>query len=123
MGYNTLYTITEVDGSELSDDIRRELETISGYDASYIVDGCDSVKWYQWDKDMTKLSMKFFTTIFKVIGDGEESEDNWVAYFINGKHQHENAAMVYPEFDPSYFGIVPDPVKDESEDIEVKFHM
>lgn len=59
----------------------------------------DSYKWYEWESDMIQISEKFPWLLLTLWGDGEESDDKWVAYFVNGKVQHAQASINYPEFD------------------------
>lgn len=60
----------------------------------------ESVKWYDYDKDMAKLSRLFPDYLFMLEGDGEESGDVWKAYFLNGKMQHVKAQLLFADFDP-----------------------
>ena len=57
--------------------------------------------WYTHVDDMCKITKGFPETIIALYGDGEESGDLWVKYFLNGKVQREQAEIIYPIFNKS----------------------
>lgn len=57
-----------------------------------------NAKWYSHDEDMLELSKKFPTVLFTLFGDGEETEDLWYTYYLNGAYQHAPARIVYDDF-------------------------
>jgi hypothetical protein len=57
-------------------------------------------KWYDHTEDMCRLSKEYPNVLFILTGKGEEPEDMWVKYFMNGKVQVENAVITYGKFDP-----------------------
>lgn len=59
--------------------------------------GADSYKWYDYHEDMRILSEEFPTTRFTLWGDGEESDDKWVAYYLGGKGREFPAEIRYPD--------------------------
>lgn len=59
----------------------------------------ESMKWYDWEKDMTALSKKYPDYLFELSGEGEESGDMWKCYFKNGKSQYCRARIEFDEFD------------------------
>lgn len=61
----------------------------------------DTWRWYDHDEDMIKVSKQFPDIMFELRGDGEESEDFWKTYYLNGKLQFAPAAITYPDFDES----------------------
>ena len=65
---------------------------------------CDDMKWYEHDKDMKALSSAFPNVLFCLDGKGEDDDDLWRSYFLNGKRQLCRAKITieYPEFDPSF---------------------
>ncbi len=63
-------------------------------------EGCDSIKWYEHEKDMLFASTVFPDWIFELSGEGEESGDIWVKWFWNGKMQGGKAEVVLPQFKP-----------------------
>lgn len=65
---------------------------------SSAIDGMEA-KWYEYDTDMRSLSRVYPNYLFELTGDGEESEDNWKAYYLNGKSQVEQGILFYPPFD------------------------
>ena len=49
---------------------------------------------------MKELSKLFPGYVFKLNGEGEDDEDLWNKYYVNGKEQVCNAIITYPPFDP-----------------------
>jgi hypothetical protein len=56
-------------------------------------------KWYEHTEDMRNVSKKYPNVLFTLTGNGEEPEDMWVKYFMNGKVQIEKAVITYGKFD------------------------
>lgn len=65
---------------------------------SSAIEGMEA-KWYEYDSEMLSLSRSYPHYLFELTGDGEESEDNWKAYYLNGKSQVEQGILFYPPFD------------------------
>jgi hypothetical protein len=109
MGYYTDYTI-EYEGrngasvdAEVSEKILNRLEEISGYnvfDEYYQKFVLDDAKWYNQREDMLKLSEEFPDCLFTVNGVGEEHDDIWREFYLNGKFQKSYATLVFDYFDP-----------------------
>jgi hypothetical protein len=59
----------------------------------------DETKWYEHEEHMRKISLQYPDVIFELRGEGEESGDIWVKYFVNGKMQLCAAKIVFEEFD------------------------
>lgn len=55
----------------------------------------DSMKWYNWERDMTNLSEHFPEIEFVLYGEGEERDDTWRAFFKNGKCILQRAHIYY----------------------------
>ena len=106
MGYYTIFKLSAKD-SEITDDMKKELSTINSYYFDFIgyvnelIEGWFEAKWYDYEDNIRMLSLKFPNKVFILEGNGEESEDMWVAYFMNGKVQHEKAKITYDYFDPN----------------------
>jgi hypothetical protein len=56
-------------------------------------------KWYEHDEPMRALSVEFPDRLFTLRGEGEESGDLWVKYYLNGKCQEAKAEITYAPFD------------------------
>jgi len=111
MGYITLYlleiyTTTEkepLEKNHLITQIIKDLETISGYeDMMDEPPFIGQFKWYDWEKDMVKLSKKYDQFMFELQGVGEENYpdeiDIWKARFFQGTKEHSRATLSFPEF-------------------------
>ena len=59
---------------------------------------CNHAKWYEHDENMVELSLKFPDIVFKLHGEGEETEDIWDCYYKNGKKALYEAEIVIPPF-------------------------
>lgn len=53
----------------------------------------DNLKWYDYDKDMNSVSSGIPSVYFILYGDGEDSDDNWRSYFLNGRERRFNAVI------------------------------
>lgn len=63
----------------------------------------DSMKWYEHEGDMCKLSEMFPELYFTLEGDGEESDDYWRKLFHNGELIGTvDGEIYYPDFDIYY---------------------
>lgn len=58
-------------------------------------------KWYNWEADMIELSLRFPDALFYLEGDGEERDDLWGWYFLNGWAQDDGIEVRYNRFDPN----------------------
>ena len=99
MGYYTTYELSIL-GSHyetLSKIIENDRDTF------YAVDECgepvDSVKWYDHERDMMRVSKDYPDLVFKLEGEGEEARDIWIKYFKNGKMQYCPAMITFEGYD------------------------
>jgi len=96
MGYYTHYTF-EVKGEYSPgvkyEDIEAAFNKISSYNLNDLED--DTLKWYDCEKDMIQLSLQFPKMIFYLYGDGEESDDEWEAYFYKGVCDQQQVGKLY----------------------------
>ena len=58
-------------------------------------------KWYEHETDVKSVSTEYPDVIFALIGDGEDSGDQWIKYFKNGKMQICRAKITFDDFDES----------------------
>lgn len=83
---------------ELEDFVENE-DTKSRIDYGLSFDSDDEYTWYDNEEDMRLLSKEFPDILFKLHGEGENNEDIWDKYFINGKMQYCLAKIMCPPFD------------------------
>lgn len=96
MGYETKYTVTVSEHIPNFDDVLQEYS--GGY---YFEDGYADCKWYHHTEHLKVLSSKYPCIIFTVMGIGENNDDMWVKYFLNGKVQEVEAKITFEPFDES----------------------
>ena len=58
-------------------------------------------KGYTWQKEMKELSQAFPYLLFTLEGKGDDDNDIWRAYFVDGKMQYTEAKLIYDDFDPT----------------------
>ena len=105
--------IEEIQQSNISDELKKRLikDVEKMYETSIVTQNDvvnfltfnpfdEQCKWYEHTEDMCRLSKEYPNVLFTLTGNGEESEDMWVKYFMNGKVQVENAVITYGKFDP-----------------------
>ena len=64
----------------------------------------DSMKWYDHEADMEKLSALYPDLYFTLEGDGEEFDDFWRKLFHNGQCLGcVDGEICYPDFDINYW--------------------
>lgn len=64
-----------------------------------LLESNDGSKWYEHEEEMRDLSKEFPDVVFKLHGEGEDNEDIWDKYFMNGKMQSCPAQMTLPPFE------------------------
>jgi hypothetical protein len=97
MGYYTNFEleIIDVDYSDIdSGKIRQEIQD------EFKISFGDTIKWYNYNEDMKCFSKKYPELIFVIDGNGEEFDDVWKHYFMNGDDQYTRAKFV---FEPCIF--------------------
>lgn len=101
MGYSTGYYLDVHRGDlQIQDILEAVGEEFGGLYYAVDIDGdrLDDVKWYDHEKDMRELSIKYPETVFVLRGEGEENDDSWYKYFKNGKMQDCYAKITYDEY-------------------------
>lgn len=96
MGYYTNYEIIAIeDPNEEFDDFLWDLADYTDY--KELQEGyATSIKWYDWKEDSIEISKRYPNILFRIQGDGEESDDLWRFYCKNGKSKY--IEMIWPEF-------------------------
>ena len=112
MGYYTRYEL-EVTTPLLNDymhhqcygavkgDLLKAFEEIDILDSVFDenFESCDTVKWYEHEEDMKRISKQFNSLLFILSGEGEENLDSWRKYFLNGRMQVCRAKVAYDSYD------------------------
>lgn len=85
MGYYTYFQIKTLTGTK--EDFEAICNELSKKTGVYVDEaGCvnESIKWYDWRKDLSEISERHPDVIIEVDGDGEVCDDLWRARFRNG---------------------------------------
>lgn len=109
MGYYTKYNLSITKGGDEEKKVATDLSKVMGYGPSS--DPCEffedlleePMKWYEHEKDMKAISLKYLYLTFLLEGEGEESGDMWRKYFRNGMSHTITAKIVFEKFDESIF--------------------
>ncbi len=100
MGYYTRYTLEVEYPTEMSRrlyELAIRAETTS-YDYSLgdlMDDQTDTIKWYDWEKEMIAFSLKYPNVLFVMTGVGEEHPDVWRAWIRNGRSVSTKATFTF----------------------------
>lgn len=117
MGYYTRFSLTieNLDWFNIDADLKR-LNKISADMNEIVWDGAmrldvqcswdngndlfegEETKWYEWQRDMTKLSKKHPDVRFRLDGVGEEQGDVWQAEFWNGQYRRREQVYSWGEW-------------------------
>lgn len=113
MGYYTVYTLDAETynrdtnkrtslPNDMYDKINEALRKreVLDYALTEDWDCADAVKWYDHDDDMIAVSKLFPDVLFCLHGEGDNNDDLWETYYLDGKKQHCGAEIIYPPFDP-----------------------
>ena len=105
MGYHTYYSLDVTIPKKVKRHNYIELLRNEYKVAQYAFDSNgefgDSTKWYNHEKDLKEFSKKHPKVLFTLSGEGEENEDMWKKYFLNGKMQVARAEITFDPFDKS----------------------
>lgn len=58
---------------------------------------CDESRWYEHESDMRIMSVKIPNVLFHLTGEGEEHDDVWDLFALNGQVQKHKAKIVRAE--------------------------
>lgn len=112
MGYYTDYELTctpyemningLVDMNTVKEWLTKDIYNLGVFEGGSVEDGFRGfAKWYNYEKDMIEISKKYHGVLFHLKGDGENKEDMWDEYFLDGATQYGNAVIIREEFDPT----------------------
>lgn len=62
----------------------------------------DESSWRSEENDMREMSQQFPGVLFTLSGEGEDSPDYWIAYYLDGKRQKVKGEVVYPMMDTDW---------------------
>jgi hypothetical protein len=103
MGYYTRYNIrvTGADNSNQMVKFAEELDLIdyeiAGEDGTVLGANFED-KWYDWERDMKRVSKSFPRMLIEVDGKGEDAEDIWMARIRDGDSEIIYAKIVFDDF-------------------------
>ena len=89
---------------------KREVDTSPGtsvntaYDTGYwktVIHEGSPTTWYRYREDMLEASRNWPKVLFLLEGQGQERDDDWKEYYIDGKLQRLEPTTVWPDFDPA----------------------
>ncbi len=83
MSYNTKYTLT-YDGNNLSYEQMEEINDYLLNEYGIQEFETDWIPWHEHTEDMIDLSLKYPDVEFTLWGRGEDRDDLWKKYFLNG---------------------------------------
>lgn len=105
MSYNTYYHFGTKDiiHKDILYDIIDRLRNWNE-DAKYAINeegmSEQSCTWYEHEKDIKEFSEQYPDIIFELNGIGDEYDDIWNKYFLNGKMQTCIAKIIFDQYDP-----------------------
>ena len=99
MGYNTRHELAVVKGDDDLIEALREVSEEASYALSSNGDSEESCKWYMHEDDLKRFSLLHPGALFKLSGEGEDSDDMWHEYYQNGKMQLCKAMIFFADFD------------------------
>jgi hypothetical protein len=101
MAYNTRY---QLDADPWPESLGVTIDADEGFMGMALeADGStrEACSWYEHERDVRSLSLKFPGVLFTLKGAGEQVGDLWMEYYCDGKIQRERAVITYPRFDES----------------------
>lgn len=109
MAYNTHYKLTaeplpSMRGMEVTN--ISELLADAGIGSSMVllrqtahnVTESHEFAWYEHEKEMRSLSKRYSMLLFTLEGQGDDKDDRWRKYFVNGAMQEARACITFAEF-------------------------
>lgn len=102
MGYNTSYSLKALPPDHIEDVIHDLMDCFdsSKYALNTSGQSRESIKWYEHEDDMRAFSKKYPEIVFELSGEGEDAEDQWRKYFVNGKMQVCKAEITFEVYHP-----------------------
>lgn len=104
MGYCTSYSLY-IDDDPNCEKLQAVLEK-EGEEADicYAVDedgntASSEARWYDWERDMRRISSLWPNFVFHLSGVGEESDDQWEATFRDGKAHIRRCQILIDPYD------------------------
>ena len=88
--------LSRKDSKEIINDIESTFKYRAEEDSEMFTIGAN---WHSFDEDMKKFSTKYPNILFEIFGEGEETDDIWKQYILNGKLEECMGKIVYPCFE------------------------
>lgn len=105
MGYYTFIDLSYDVGADEKKDVAiqtwiDEHAAMDYFEDIYPAGASGLIKNITPDPELITLSRAFPEVLFTLHGSGEEPEDLWITYFLDGLTQEAPATVTYPPFDP-----------------------
>lgn len=110
MGYYTHYSLkverfsSPAESAATADDIKEAYAEVAECSGELIDadGGCvEGGKWYTHAEDVSGVSKKYPDLLFTLEGSGENNDDMWIKYFLDGKMQESRAEITFAPFSKS----------------------
>lgn len=93
-------TISSYIQEDVRENLLQEIEKMNIFETIDVDSTCEVFdKWYNHESDMTLLSLRFPGLLFLLHGEGDNNDDIWNKYYLNGKEQVCPAKISYDPFD------------------------
>jgi len=109
MGYYTehnLDLLNSITLKQINDDEKYKIISdlrFTDDNINYVIDSTgkckDRCKWYEKEDDLLIYSKFHPTIIFELTCNGDDNEDNYILYFLNGKMTRCEGKIVYEQLD------------------------
>lgn len=101
MGYYTSYDLSINCNQDMAREIIEQFR-VTNEDANYALlssgDCQEPTKWYDHEKHLRELSLRYLGHVFTLECEGEEMPDLWREYYKDGKMHRCKAKITYDEF-------------------------
>ena len=108
MGYDTRYTLRVDTAGNEATSVMVHQALLECDDASFALtlderakdyyESKHPAKWYDYDRDLRRISKEFTGVVFTLNGMGDDRKDIWQAFYCDGRGYREEALITFPAF-------------------------